>query len=323
MSLIEVNDLQVHFPIRSGFWNRISDWVKAVDGVSFNIDPGETFGLVGESGSGKTTTGRAIVGLEQATGGHILYQGQEISLKHARERHAYNQNVQMIFQDSLSSLNPRKRIETIIAEPLRNFEHLDQETEKIRVLQLLDIVGLGPDALYKYPYQFSGGQRQRIGIARAVATKPKLIIADEPVSALDLSVQAQVLNFLKKIQREFGISYLFISHDLGVVRHMCDRLAIMNHGRLVEVGSRDDIYNHPLHIYTKRLLAAIPRVDVRHRQEHQLERLRIEKVYQEQENDYYDQDGLAYPLTPVSKTHLVALSPQMIARQDLKQQGVD
>lgn len=323
MSLIEVNDLQVHFPIRSGFWNRISDWVKAVDGVSFSIDPGETFGLVGESGSGKTTTGRAIVGLEQATGGHILYQGQEISLKHARERHAYNQNVQMIFQDSLSSLNPRKRIETIIAEPLRNFEHLDQETEKIRVLQLLDIVGLGSDALYKYPYQFSGGQRQRIGIARAVATKPKLIIADEPVSALDLSVQAQVLNFLKKIQREFGISYLFISHDLGVVRHMCDRLAIMNHGKLVEVGSRDDIYNHPLHIYTKRLLAAIPRVDVRHRQEHQLERLRIEKVYQEQENDYYDQDGLAYPLTPVSKTHLVALSPQMIARQDLKQQGVD
>ncbi|MFT8458162.1 MAG: ATP-binding cassette domain-containing protein [Liquorilactobacillus ghanensis] len=323
MSLIEVKDLQVHFPIRSGFWNRITDQVKAVDGVSFKINAGETFGLVGESGSGKTTTGRAVVGLEKATGGQILYQGENIALNKPKERLNYNQNVQMIFQDSLSSLNPRKRIETIIAEPLRNFQKLDSETEKIRVLQLLDIVGLGPDALYKYPHQFSGGQRQRIGIARAVATNPKLIIADEPVSALDLSVQAQVLNFLKKIQREFGVSYLFISHDLGVVRHMCDRLAIMNHGRLVEVGSRDDIYNHPLHIYTQRLLAAIPQVDVRHRQERQQERLRIEKIYQEQKNDYYDQAGMAYPLVQVSQTHFVALPPQAASKRKLTAQGVD
>jgi peptide/nickel transport system ATP-binding protein len=323
MSLLEVKNLQVHFPIRSGFWNRITDYVKAVDGVSFEIEAGETFGLVGESGSGKTTTGRAVVGLEPSTGGQILYQGKNIALNHAKERLTYNQDVQMIFQDSLSSLNPRKRIESIIAEPLRNFEQLDSEKEKIRVLQLLDIVGLGPDALYKYPHQFSGGQRQRIGIARAVATNPKLIIADEPVSALDLSVQAQVLNFLKKIQREFGISFLFISHDLGVVRHMCDRLAIMNRGRLVEIGSRADIYNHPQHIYTKRLLAAIPQVDVRHRQEHQAERIRIEKIYQSQKANYYDADGMAYPLVQISPTHSVALPPEMAQQQKITAQGVD
>lgn len=314
MSLIQINDLKVHYPIRSGFFNRITDYVKAVDGISFDIQAGQTYGLVGESGSGKSTTGKAIVGLENATSGSVTYKGKDITKKANRQSLDYNHDVQMIFQDSLSSLNPRKRIEDIIAEPLRNFEHLDKDAEKLRVLQLLDIVGLDADALYKYPHQFSGGQRQRIGVARAVATNPKLIIADEPVSALDLSVQAQVLNFMKKIQRDFNISYLFISHDLGVVRHMCDNIAIMNRGRLVEIGSRDDIYNHPLHIYTKRLLAAIPETNVNHREEHRANRLQVEAIYKQQQNDYYDQSGLAYPLVQISPTHSVALPPNMIEK---------
>ena len=314
MSLIEIKNLKVHYPIRSGFLNRVTDQVKAVDGINFNIEAGETYGLVGESGSGKSTTGKSVVGLENVTSGSILYEGVDITKGSARRNIKYNQNVQMIFQDSLSSLNPRKRVLDIIAEPLRNFQHLSAEDEKIRVLQLLDTVGLNPESLYKYPHQFSGGQRQRIGIARAVATNPKLIIADEPVSALDLSVQAQVLNFMKKIQREFGISYLFISHDLGVVRHMCQNIAIMNKGRLVEVGTREDIYEHPMHIYTKRLLAAIPEVDVAHRQERQQQRKEIEKIYQEQSNQYYDKDGLAYPLIQVSPTHFVALPEEKLAK---------
>lgn len=315
MSLIEIKDLKVHYPIRSGFLNRITDQVKAVDGINFNIEAGETYGLVGESGSGKSTTGKAVVGLENVTSGTITYKGVDITETNARHNVKYNQNVQMIFQDSLSSLNPRKRVLDIIAEPLRNFQHLSSEDEKIRVLQLLETVGLNPDSLYKYPHQFSGGQRQRIGIARAVATNPELIIADEPVSALDLSVQAQVLNFMKKIQRDFGISYLFISHDLGVVRHMCQNIAIMNKGRLVEVGTREDIYENPLHIYTKRLLAAIPEVDVVKRQERQQRRKEIERVYQEESSQYYDDEGLPYPLVQVTPTHFVALPKAQLIDQ--------
>lgn len=314
MSLIEIRNLKVHYPIRGGFWNRVVDTVKAVDGVTFDIEAGETYGLVGESGSGKSTTAKAIIGLEKATSGTVTCEGKNVTKAENRRKIDYNRDVQMIFQDSLSSLNPRKRIEDIIAEPLRNFEHLSKDDEKLRVLQLLDIVGLGPDSLYKYPHQFSGGQRQRIGVARAVATHPRLIIADEPVSALDLSVQAQVLNFMKRIQREFGISYLFISHDLGVVRHMCNNIAIMNRGRIVETGTRDDIYDHPMHIYTKRLLAAIPETNVTHRQEHRQHRLAIEKIYQEQQHRYYDKDGMAYPLVKVSKTHSVALPPAEAAK---------
>lgn len=307
MSLIEIHDLKVHYPIRSGFWNRVTDSVKAVDGISFNIEAGETYGLVGESGSGKSTTGKSVVGLEKVTSGQIIYQGQDITRPATRRRLHYNQDVQMIFQDSLSSLNPRKRIEDIIAEPLRNFDHLSKDDEKLRVLQLLDIVGLDADALYKYLHQFSGGQHQRIGVARAVATNPKLIIADEPVSALDLSVQAQVLNFMKQIQQEFGISYLFISHDLGVVRHMCNNIAIMHKGRLVELGTREDIYHHPLHLYTKRLLAAIPETNVNQRVAHRATRQAVERAYQDQQTRYYDADGAPFPLVAVSPTHFVAL----------------
>lgn len=320
MSLVEIKDLKVHYPIRSGFWNRVTDSVKAVDGITFNIEAGETYGLVGESGSGKSTTGKSVVGLEKVTSGSIMYDGKDITERANRRKLDYNRDVQMIFQDSLSSLNPRKRIEDIIAEPLRNFEHLSKEDEKLRVLQLLDIVGLDADALYKYPHQFSGGQRQRIGVARAVATNPKLIIADEPVSALDLSVQAQVLNFMKKIQRQFGISYLFISHDLGVVRHMCNNIAIMNRGRLIEIGTREDIYNHPLHIYTKRLLAAIPETNVNQRAAHRASRLAVEKIYDEQQSKYYDENSEVYPLVQVSPTHSVAL-PEEIAHQLANQEG--
>ena len=191
MSFIEVKDLKVHYPIRGGFFNKIIDYVYAVDGVSFTIEKGKTYGLVGESGSGKSTIGKAIIGLEKIKSGKIIYEGREIDRKFRNRRSEYNRNVQMIFQDSLSSLNPKKRVIDLISEPLRNFENLTPDEEKRKVSELLEIVGMNREDIFKYPHEFSGGQRQRLGIARAVATKPKLIIADEPVSALDLSVQAQ------------------------------------------------------------------------------------------------------------------------------------
>lgn len=310
--LLTIKNLKVHYPIRSGFFNRITDYVYAVDGVDFIIETGKTYGLIGESGSGKSTIGKAIVGLEKVTDGEILYQGKDVTNGRTRRKMEYNRDVQMIFQDSMSSLNPKKRVRDIIAEPIRNFERMSAGEEKHRVQELLDIVGMPNDALYKYPHEFSGGQRQRIGVARAMATNPKLIVADEPVSALDLSVQAQVLNFMKKIQEEFGLSYLFISHDLGVVKYMCDNLAIMYKGRFVELGPRDAIYNDPQHIYTKRLLSAIPRLDVAHREEHRAERRRVEKEYITHQKDYYDSTGRVYDLKPLpgDPEHLVALKPE-------------
>ncbi|MEA4829469.1 MAG: ATP-binding cassette domain-containing protein, partial [Enterococcus thailandicus] len=271
------------------------------------IEKGKTYGLVGESGSGKSTTGKAIVGLEKVTDGQIIYQGTDVTKRSNRKKIEYNKDVQMIFQDSMSSLNPKKRVLDIIAEPIRNFERLSDQEEKKKVKSLLDIVGMPEDALYKYPHEFSGGQRQRLGVARAVATNPKLIVADEPVSALDLSVQAQVLNFMKRIQQEFGLSYLFISHDLGVVKHMCDNIAIMYKGRFVEIGTREDIYNDPRHIYTKRLLSAIPRIDVENRELHKENRRRVEQEYINSQKDYYDSTGRVYDLRALSTTHKVAL----------------
>ena len=280
--LITIRDLKVHYPIRSGFFNRVTDHVYAVDGVDFIIEKGKTYGLVGESGSGKSTTGKAVVGLEKVTAGQIMYEGKDVT-------------------------NPKKRVLDIIAEPIRNFERLSDQEEKKKVKGLLDIVGMPEDALYKYPHEFSGGQRQRLGVARAVATNPKLIVADEPVSALDLSVQAQVLNFMKRIQQEYGLSYLFISHDLGVVKHMCDNIAIMYKGRFVEIGTREDIYNDPRHIYTKRLLSAIPQIDVENRESHKENRRRVEQEYIQNQKEYYDATGRVYDLRTITTTHKVAL----------------
>lgn len=308
MSFLEVKNLKVHYPIRGGFFNKIIDYVYAVDGVDMLIEKGKSYGLVGESGSGKSTIGKVIIGLEKIRSGKIFYERKEINHKKMRDKNLnYSKDIQMIFQDSLSSLNPKKRIIEIITEPLKNFENLSYEEEKRRASELLEIVGLSDDSLYKYPHEFSGGQRQRIGIARSVATKPKLIIADEPVSALDLSVQAQVLNYMKEIQKQFGMSYLFISHDLGVIKHMCDEIFIMYKGRFVEKGLKKDIYGNPQHIYTKRLIAAIPEVNPRNRKEKKLNRLAIEKEYKENESNYYDENGRVYDLKSLSETHFVAL----------------
>lgn len=306
MGFITVDDVKVHYPIRGGFFNRVVDHVLAVDGVSMDIEEGKTYGLIGESGSGKTTIGKVIVGLENMTAGYLEYEGQDVSKKRQKRRLNYNKDVQMIFQDSLSSLDPKKRVRDIIAEPLRNFENLSPEEEKKKIYELLDIVGMPSDSIFKYPFEFSGGQRQRIGIARAVACKPRLIIADEPVSALDLSVQAQVLNYMKEIQKEFNLSYIFISHDLGVVKHMCDYIYIMYRGRFVESGLRDDIYNNPQHIYTKRLMAAIPDVDPMIREEARNLREKVSEEYEEDFYKYYDENYKVPDLKPISDTHFVA-----------------
>ena len=307
---VTIEDLKVHYPIRSGFFNRVTDHVYAVDGVSLEIEEGKTYGLVGESGSGKSTIGKSIIGLEHVTSGKVIYEGQDVTNKARRRTSDYNRNVQMIFQDSLSSFNPKKRILDIVAEPLRNFERLSPDEERKRVIELMEIIGLSEEALLKYPHQFSGGQRQRIGVARALASNPRLIIADEPVSALDLSVQAQVLNYMKRIQDEFNLSYLFISHDLGVVKHMCDELFIMYRGRFVETGKAEDIYANPQHIYTKRLLSAIPVIDPENREANKLRRKEAEKFYQENQNLYYDENGRVFDLQKVSDSHFVALNPK-------------
>lgn len=313
MSFLELKDLKVHFPIRGGIFNTIQDWVYAVDGVDMIIEEGKTYGLVGESGSGKTTIGKAIIGLEGVTDGQVIYNGVDVTNK-ARSRRAeykdYNKDIQMIFQDSTSSLNPKKRIKDIIAEPMRNYFDYTKNEERDEVIRLLEIVGLNEDAIYRYPHEFSGGQRQRIGVARAVASSPKLIIADEPTSALDLSVQAQVLNFMRRIQDEYGLSYLFISHDLSVVKYMADDIAIMHRGRFVERGAKEKIFKDPQHIYTRRLLSAIPQIDPLNRDQHKVERQAVEKEYHEQQIHYYSENGRVYDLQTFDKEHWVALNPE-------------
>src|SRR5699024_4009087 len=240
MSLLTVEDLKVHFPIKGGIFGRTVDHIKAVDGVTLNVEKGKTYGLVGESGSGKTTIGRSIIGLNHRTAGKIIFEGKEIE-KVRKAKSEIRKDIQMIFQDPYSSLNPKKRVLDIVAEPIRNFENLSKKDVTRRVQQLLELVGLSTESIFKYPHQFSGGQRKRIGVARAIALIPKLIIADEPVSALDVSVQAQVLNFMQEIQKELDLTYIFISHDLGVIRHMCSRIGIMYRGRFVEEGLKEDI----------------------------------------------------------------------------------
>ncbi|WP_028563214.1 ABC transporter ATP-binding protein [Paenibacillus pinihumi] len=307
MALLEVKDLKVYFPIRTGLFNKHTGDVKAVDNVNLSIEQGMTYGLVGESGSGKTTTGRAIIGLNQITSGNVMFNGIDLAKGGRRSHLNVRRDIQMIFQDPYSSLNPKKRVWDIIAEPLRNFEKLSPQEEKKRVLELLEKVNLSPESIFKYPHEFSGGQRQRIGIARAIALKPKLIIADEPVSALDVSVQAQVLNFMREIQKELNLTYLFISHDLGIIKHMCDRIGIMYKGRYVEEGTTQDIFNDPQHIYTKRLIAAIPDIDPTRREERLKFRDSVKTEYEQAYRDYFDEEGLAYPLKSVSATHSVAL----------------
>lgn len=306
MTFLEVKDLNVHFPIRGGILNRKIDAVRAVDGVSFQIEAGKTYGLVGESGSGKTTTGRAIIGLNDITSGQVLFQGNDLNDK-ANKKLDFRKDIQMIFQDPYSSLNPKKRVLDIVAEPLRNYEKMTKREELLEVAGLLEKVGLSEESIYKYPHQFSGGQRQRIGIARAIALKPKLIIADEPVSALDVSVQAQVLNFMKDIQKELNLTYLFISHDLGIVKHMSDRIGIMYKGRYVEEGDTEAIFSNPQHIYTKRLVAAIPDINPNNRAKQKQFREAVQKEYDQDYDKYFDEKGLAYPLRQHSDTHLVAL----------------
>ena len=309
MALLEVKDLKVYFPIRGGIMGRIVGYVKAVDGISFEVETGETVGLVGESGSGKSTTGKAILGLVPLAGGQIIFNGEDITKYINKNRSPYRKSVQMIFQDVYSSLNSKKRVLDIIAEPLRNFEKLTKAEERKRVDELLAIVGMTPDNALKYPFQFSGGQRQRIGVARAIALKPKLIVCDEPVSALDLSVQAQVLNYMKDIQEEMNLAYLFISHDLGVVQHMCNKLMIMHRARFVETGPSSVIYDESIdhHIYTKRLLSAIPDTNPDMREANEARRHEVTKEYEESAGKYYGPENTVYDLKQVGDKHFVAL----------------
>ena len=240
-----------------------------------------------------------------------MFEGHDLTKGRTKENYHIYKDIQMIFQDPYSSLNPKKRVVDIIAEPLRNFKDLTPNEERREVQSLMDFVGLSPEAVYKYPHEFSGGQRQRIGIARAIALKPKLIIADEPVSALDVSVQAQILNFMQDIQKELNLTYLFISHDLGIIRHMCDKIGIMYKGRYVEEGTTDDIYNNPQHIYTKRLLSAIPDTNPRKRDELFQKRQLIKEEFHQLSNIYFDEMGLAHPLQRISSTHLAAISKEV------------
>jgi oligopeptide/dipeptide ABC transporter ATP-binding protein len=263
--LIEVRDLVKHFPIRKGVvFQRQVGAVRAVDGVSFDINEGETLGIVGESGCGKSTTARLITRLLEPTSGSILYEGRDISHLSRQELKPLRRDMQVVFQDPYSSLNPRKTVGTIIGEPfvIHGIEY-DAAKRKRLVQDLMEQVGLNPEHYNRLPFEFSGGQRQRIGVARAIALKPRLVVADEPVSALDVSIQAQILNLLRDLQRDLGLTIVFIAHDLSVVRHMCDRVAVMYLGKIVEFANNEQLYDHPRHPYSGALLSAVPVPDPR------------------------------------------------------------
>ena len=258
--LVSVRDLEMYFPVRSGiiFQKKVAD-IKAVDGVSFDIRRGETLGLVGESGCGKTTTGRCILQLYKPTRGGVLFEGQDLTRLKGGQLRRFRRRMQMIFQDPYSSLDPRQNAGSIIGEPLIVHKMTNSRSEyREQVSELLSVVGLNPSMANRFPHEFSGGQRQRIGVARALAVRPSLIVCDEPVSALDVSIQAQVINLLEDLQEQFNLTYLFIAHDLSVVRHISDRIAVMYLGKIMELADRTELYENPLHPYTKALLSAVP-----------------------------------------------------------------
>ncbi|EUN65565.1 oligopeptide ABC transporter, ATP-binding protein [Staphylococcus aureus M1189] len=259
-NILEVNQIKKYYKIKTGLLQK-TQYVKAVDDVSFSIKKGQTFGLVGESGCGKSTLGKVIIRLEDATSGSIIVNGEDITRLQGKKLRKSRQQYQMIFQDPYASLNPMQMVGDIISEPILNYKKLPKEEIKKEVLYLLKCVGLSEDAYYKYAHEFSGGQRQRVGIARALALRPSLIVADEPVSALDVSVQSQVLNLLKDLQEQFKLSYLFIAHDLSVVKHISDVIGVMYLGHIVEIASDKEIYENPKHPYTKALISSIPQID--------------------------------------------------------------
>ena len=256
--LLQVSGLKKHFPVRQGLWGRVRGQVKAVDGVSFAVQPGETLGVVGESGCGKTTLGRLLLRLIDASAGEISFDGVDLLKLNKREMRERRRQMQIVFQDPYSSLNPRMTVEGIIGEALKIHRLAHGEVLRRRVGQLLEMVGLSPAYARRYPHEFSGGQRQRIGIARALAVEPRFIVADEPVSALDVSIQAQIINLLQDLQSSLGLTYLFIAHDLSVVRHISDRVAVMYLGRIVELARQQQLYEEPAHPYTRALLSAVP-----------------------------------------------------------------
>ncbi|KQL46816.1 hypothetical protein AN963_18125 [Brevibacillus choshinensis] len=266
-SLLEVKQLHVHFPVKKGFLQRTQGYVRAVDDVSFTIAKGETFGLVGESGCGKSTTGRAILNLIKPTSGQVLFDQEDLAGMSTAQMRMKRKNMQMVFQDPYASLNPRLTVEEILEEPLKAHQIGDPEERKRKIAEMMEVCGLNRAYLKRYAHEFSGGQRQRICIARALILKPELIVADEPVSALDVSIQSQILNLLQDLQEEFKLTYLFISHDLAVVHHLCNRLGVMYLGRMVEIGAAEKIYENPLHPYTQSLLSAIPAADPRKKKE--------------------------------------------------------
>lgn len=257
--LLDVRNLKVHFPIKEGIvFDRVAGYVYAVDGIDMQIRRGQTYGLVGESGCGKSTFGRAVLQLEETTEGEVRFAGNDLASMKGEELRRQRQHMQMVFQDPLGSLDPRQTVEQLLLEGMRAHGLTKTQDSRQRLIDLLEAVGLPRNALTKYPHEFSGGQRQRIGIARALAVNPQLIVADEPVSALDVSVQAQVVNLMQDLQEEFGLTYLVIAHDLAVVRHMSDRIGVMYLGALVEESDADDLYSYPLHPYTRALMSAVP-----------------------------------------------------------------
>lgn len=332
-NLLEIANLRMYFPVRAGVMAHSESVLKAVDDVSFTLAEGETLGLVGESGCGKSTIGRCIMRLLDPTGGCIRFMGDDITHRSSWRLGKLRRKAQMVFQDPAASLNPRMDVRHIIAEPLDIAGIGSRQFRRKRVERLMDMVGLPARAADKFPHEFSGGQRQRIGIARALASRPKLLVLDEPVSSLDVSVQSQVLNLLLELQRELGLSYLFISHDLSVVRHMSDRVAVMYLGKMVEMADADELYTHPVHAYTRALLSAIPVPDPTKRRHIPVIPGDVPSpidpppgsAYGRRVNHPYLEATYGMDLTPleISPGHWVAPDPCAVSLMDLQRLGID